>query len=343
MTRTNDPDTSPIPSVVALVFCAVVLAWSGLATAGQLFIDPMFGVTKTSNIEYGTNVIGGGGSVSLTLDLYQPTGAGLPDQLPAIVFMHGGGFMSGSKTDSNMVAFANAFASRGYVAASINYRLLAQLPPPPGSPLVPNLARIPAWVPIELAIAGYSMDEYQDTIAAAVEDEAMAVNWLVANAATYNIDSNQLAAGGYSAGAIGSLGLGAGIVDGVTSPDLKAVFSLAGGLFGSESVIDSSMPAVYFVHGDLDTVVPFSELAYMQTALGNAGVPYESLIVPGADHVSPLLGIAIEANQEAIYQFMVDHLQLVPEPSTSALAAIGVAAWAAAGWRRSRSRYRPSL
>lgn len=321
---------------------AILFALPAAATADQIFLDPMFGVSMTSNIEYGTNVNGGGGSVSLTLDLYQPTGAGLPDQLPAIVFMHGGGFATGSKTDFNMVAFANAFAARGYVAVSINYRMIADLAPPPGAHLDSYEERLPAWVPDVLAAYDIDIDQYMDVIAAAVEDQATAVNWLVANAGSYNIDPDKLAAGGYSAGAISSLSLGAGIVDGVSSADLKAVFSLAGGLFGWESAIDSSMPGVFIVHGDVDDVVPFSEVSYLQSALDNAGVPYQSLIVPGADHVSPLIGVAIEANQEAIYQFMADQLQLVPEPSTSVLAAIGVASLAIVGWRRSRRCRRPS-
>ncbi len=144
--------------LVAWFFAGLHLIAAIPALAGNLFIDPMFGVSVTSDVQYGTNVDGLGNSVVLDLDVYQPTGAGLPAQSPAIVLMHGGFFVSGSKTTSNMIALANEFASRGYVAVSINYRKLGLLPPAPGTPITPVPSRYPDWLLPELAAAGVTVE-----------------------------------------------------------------------------------------------------------------------------------------------------------------------------------------
>ena len=77
-------------------------------------------VSVTPNVVYSTSQ--DGTANTLTLDIYRPT----PDtpQRPAIVLVHGGGFVSGTSLNGAMVTMANAFAQRGYVAVSINYRLL---------------------------------------------------------------------------------------------------------------------------------------------------------------------------------------------------------------------------
>jgi hypothetical protein len=50
-----------------------LLAICGVASAGTLYQDPLFGVKTTSNLIYGTGrVNNGASSKNLTLDLYQP-------------------------------------------------------------------------------------------------------------------------------------------------------------------------------------------------------------------------------------------------------------------------------
>jgi para-nitrobenzyl esterase len=320
---------------LAAAFLPTVLASSAIAS--QLFIDPMFGVSVTSNVQYGTNVDGNGNPVVLDLDIYQPTGTGLPAQSPAIVLMHGGFFVSGSKTTSNMIALANEFASRGYVAVSINYRKLGLLPPPPGAPLTLVPSRYPDWLLPDLASAGVTVEQYAATIAAAVSDQGTAVNWLAANAATYNINPDWIAAGGYSAGAVSSLLLGVGAVDGV-SADVGAVFSMAGGLFGQEPFVDASDPGVYILHGTIDDTVPYTEVGFLTDALSAAGVPYESTIVAGAGHSSTTLRNTLLSDPDPFFEFMAGQLGVpVPEPSAFSLAFVSGIVLLAAVWSRRRS------
>jgi acetyl esterase/lipase len=117
----------------------------------------------------------------LRLDLYRPT----PDtvtQRPLAVFVHGGGFRGGTKDNDKAVSLARDFARRGYVTASIDYRLLNTDDgegEPCGGPECPQ------------AIAAV----------AAQHDAQAAIRFLRRNAATYGIDPQRVAIAGTSAGA----------------------------------------------------------------------------------------------------------------------------------------------
>jgi dienelactone hydrolase len=287
--------------------------------SAELFVDLSFGVSETKNIQYTTGLDGKGKSVPLRLDLYQPTGAGLPAKLPAVVLMHGGYFTSGDKSD--MAIMSRIFASAGYVTVAIDYRKLNLLPPPPATPLNFPPERYPEWLPGELASAGLTIQQYANTVAAAVADEGAAVNWLAANAATYNIDPNMIAVGGHSAGAVSSLLLGAGAVDGVKA-NVGAVISAAGGMFGLETFVNPGDPGVFSIHGTADTTVPYSELGFLTKAMDAAGVNHQELILPGQGH--SISEIDLILNLQPMLRFTINELRAVPEPSTITLAAIGV-------------------
>ena len=62
---------------------------------------------------------------SLKLDVYRPSGSGPHG---AVILIHGGGFISGSKNDPAMVALARKIAHEGYVVFSVNYRMVNPAP-----------------------------------------------------------------------------------------------------------------------------------------------------------------------------------------------------------------------
>jgi len=97
--------------------------WYSNLILAQDFTSKKFGIqTVKSNIIYGiaTNYLGS--SDTLKLDLYKPSGND-NIQRPLIVLNHGGAWVGGDKTESGIVAMAKEFAQRGYVVASVNYRL----------------------------------------------------------------------------------------------------------------------------------------------------------------------------------------------------------------------------
>ena len=56
------------------------------------------------------------------MDIYTATGD-TGSNRPVIFYLHGGSFYSGDKSMTDCIDFCNAFAKRGYVAVSLNYRL----------------------------------------------------------------------------------------------------------------------------------------------------------------------------------------------------------------------------
>lgn len=149
-------------------------------STGRYSSDTFTNVTTTSNITFGANVTAGGANQNLTLDVYQPTGD-LETARPLIIWAHGGSFIGGSKTDADVVALSQAFAKKGYVCASINYRL--------GLTPFDSVGAVKA-------------------VLRAVQDMKASIRFfykdkLTAN--TYKIDTNNIFIGGSSAGAITAL------------------------------------------------------------------------------------------------------------------------------------------
>src|SRR5512144_2092067 len=64
-------------------------------------------------------VFGKGGSIDLTLDVYQPP-AGVTPKRMAIVHLFGGGFFTGSKNAGYIVNDVKALGARGYTNVSAN-------------------------------------------------------------------------------------------------------------------------------------------------------------------------------------------------------------------------------
>src|SRR3989442_7313213 len=79
-------------------------------------------VTPTPDLTYGSAVNASGQTVTLKLDLYEPTGDAATSR-PAIVWVHGGSFCCGDKTSPELVDEATTFSKKGYLNVSIDYRL----------------------------------------------------------------------------------------------------------------------------------------------------------------------------------------------------------------------------
>src|SRR3954462_3441140 len=85
---------------------------SGKLKAIDLTIDVPDTVTAQKNIEYGK-----GGNKTLQLDLYSPKDRTHP--LPAILFLHGGGWTGGYRQLYHY--YCTEFAEHGYVVATASY------------------------------------------------------------------------------------------------------------------------------------------------------------------------------------------------------------------------------
>ena len=207
-------------------------------------------VTITKGIVYGSAPDLSGNPVTLTLNMYRPAGD-TQTRRPAIVLVHGGGFAGGDAYNGAMVTMANAFAQRGYVAVSINYRLLGDGGCAGQDP--------PSQVCLTAALA-------------AQHDAQAAVRFLRANAATYGVDATRIAVGGGSAGATTALAVAVNSGDpgasGNPGPSSKvgAAIAISGEIPHSlaSTFYDAADSPVLMFQGTADAVVPYAQAA--QTA-----------------------------------------------------------------------------
>lgn len=260
-------------------------------------------------IEYGK-----GGDVSLKLDLYQPVGGGGPgDPLrPAIIFVHGGAWKGGNREIYHY--YCVKLAEKGYVVATVSYRLSDVAPFP-----------------------------------AAVQDVKCAVRWMRANAERLHVDPNRIAMAGGSAG--GHLSMMAGYV--TDNPELEGtggnpdessriqavvnfygptdlttefardndvVVKFLGGesyadkpelyqLASPNSHVSSDDPPTLILHGSIDTVVPISQAELLVDKLKAAGVPYEYDRVEGWPHTMDLEANVNRHCLAKVEEFLDKHLQ----------------------------------
>ena len=145
------------------------------------YADAVFSqFTLTSNLTYGQNSNWANSNTVLKLDLYEPTNDTLAAR-PLIIWVHGGSFIGGSKTDPDVKKLSENFAKKGYVCASIDYRL--------------------GFFPFDSTNA-------VKAVVRAVQDLKAAIRYFYKDAQTTNqfkIDTNHIFIGGSSAGAITAL------------------------------------------------------------------------------------------------------------------------------------------
>ena len=240
------------------------------------------------------------------MDVYVPDAGG---PWPALVYVHGGSWMHGDKSEAGL--FASMMTAQGYLVVSINYRLYPA-------------AQFPAMI----------------------QDVKCAVRSLRANAVQYNLDPNRIGAFGVSAG--GHLAALLGTTDASVGWDVgeyldqssrvQAIIAMAGVMdlsrnfpntdieamrrvgFGEFNMVEASpishvtpdAPPFLLIHGDRDEVVPVEQSQRMYDRLVQANVSARLVVVQNAAHsftapegTTPTIP---EVNQ-IILDFLAQHLQ----------------------------------
>jgi acetyl esterase/lipase len=73
-----------------------------------------------STVDFSYDKIDSAFSSLLSLDIYSPIGA---ENLPVVVFIHGGGWVTGDKNNNSHINKRNFFVAHDFIFVSINYRL----------------------------------------------------------------------------------------------------------------------------------------------------------------------------------------------------------------------------
>jgi dienelactone hydrolase len=197
----------------------------------------------------------------LRMDIYQPVGNTAPS-LPAIVWVHGGGFQFGNK--DQLSAFAREFAARGYVTAAIDYRLLRRY--------VPN------------ATTAMAVDIAQS-------DAQAAIRFLRAHAADVALDKTRIAIAGWSAGSVTAFNVGYrhdftgdNTDNPGPPPTVSTVMGMDGLVVTPADLRPNDSPFILFssaLSSDADDPTAIPAFLARADALG---LPHERYVVSGATH-----------------------------------------------------------
>ena len=107
-------------SLLTGIICSAI-AQNHPTCDGSRYVSQVFTtVDTTMDVWYGNNTTYAGNNLDLYMDIYQPTGD-VAAMRPAIILAFGGSFISGEKEDMHSLCLY--YASRGFVAVTIDYRL----------------------------------------------------------------------------------------------------------------------------------------------------------------------------------------------------------------------------
>jgi hypothetical protein len=238
--------------------------FSALVTNAQCtgrYYDELFSVKTTSNIPFGRNAEFDGDSIDLLMNVYEPDGDNFARR-PLLVFAFGGSFTAGTRFSPDILTLCDRFAKRGYVTATIDYRL------------------------------GFEDGNDSDTnqfkaLIRGIQDMKAALRFFYKDAATandYRIDTTQIFCGGVSAGGFIALNHGyfkdniftnpppdwvqgaydeVGGIEGQSgnpgySTKVKGVINLCGAL-ADTLWIQATDPVLVSVHGTADDLVSYTQ------------------------------------------------------------------------------------
>ncbi len=278
-------------------FSVALLSAQNAGCDGSRYLDDGFAAVKKTTVVYAPSVSHLGQNINLSMDVYEPAGDTLSER-PVVILAHGGSFVFGDRT--MMQRWCELLAKKGYVAATIQYRLYPWLV---------------LGFPDSIGIF--------DTAVKAVGDMKAAVRYFRQDAATadlFRADASNIFIGGYSAGAVTALHVAyldtedpipaflqtlianngglegvSGTIDNKTYPShSKAVVNMSGGLYRSFWVEANESPLVS-IHGTADATVPYTSglaaniaylegSSYVHAQAASVGLWNNLLTVPGAGH-----------------------------------------------------------
>ena len=95
-------------------------------TCAGRYQTEIYNQVDVSTVDFGSAPNTLGDTVILKMDIYEAVGDTSTNR-PVVIFCFGGSFWAGSRTENNLVSLATSFAKRGFLCASIDYRLAGSI------------------------------------------------------------------------------------------------------------------------------------------------------------------------------------------------------------------------
>ena len=168
---------------IQIIFLLSICFYVNRVAAQKRFKDEVFSsIDSVNNIQYGEATNIKGNKEKLLLDVIMPPKGDSLKYRPLLIFIHGGGFQNNSKNGSYSSMVCNSFAKRGYVTATIDYRLGVEKSG------------------YEEGKEAKTNKDYAEALYRAQQDGRAAIRFFRKHADEYGIDTNQIFITGSSAG-----------------------------------------------------------------------------------------------------------------------------------------------
>ncbi len=216
---------------------------------------------------------------SLYLDVYDVTSGAetsyLGNPKPTVLFVFGGGFVSGERSSDFYQEWFKTLNDNGYAVVTIDYRLGMK------------------GYKVQKGLSGLlkAAERFKLAQEVAVEDVYSAVAFLAANQDEVGIDPSNLVIAGSSAGAITALAAEYKIVNGEAAGlpegfNFKGVMSFAGGILsdtGAPKYKAKPCP-ILFLHGTADGAVAYNKVGGLGKGIWGSNYLVKQLDKLGADY-----------------------------------------------------------
>lgn len=174
------------------------------------------------------------------LDIAIPRGEKPSSGYPVVVYIHGGEFRFGCKTESACSNTFQGFLENGYAVVSLNYYLYLKY------------NKVEEWPLKGISDPNYTklLPNLKEAVDAAAADVALALKWLKSNGGEYGLDVGRIALMGGDAGAMAALQAAYKL----NAPGVRCVIDLWGCLDPVSCIKAKSCP-VFVIHCDKDDMV----------------------------------------------------------------------------------------
>ena len=235
------------------------------------------GIRPTATIKFADRDEG-----SLFFDFYAPV-TGKSDK-PTIIYIFGGGFRSGQRSQDRILSWFEEMQKRGYGIVAIDYRL--------------------GLKDMKYSMSPSFIKATDKAIGMAIEDLFSATSWIIGNGSSLGIDPDNLVLAGSSAGAITALQAEweisqdrerAGVLP--EGFNYRGVMAFSGAILSLDGLVryrkGNPCPQLLF-HGTADKIVVYKKTKFLSVCfsgssclakeLGKSGSNYRIYRIEGASH-----------------------------------------------------------
>jgi lysophospholipase L1-like esterase/predicted esterase len=275
-------------------------------------------IDSTIDLQYGEAINLKGDNEKLLLNLFTPPSSDTVKKRPLILFIHGGGFRNNTKSSSFSNRLGIQLGKRGFVVASIEYRLGIE--------------------------KTNTNKDYHEAMFRAQQDARAAVRFFRKNATTYGVDTSQIFLVGSSAGSMTALAVGYmdadevpadidqskwGDIEGNSgnpgySSKVHGVFNFWGSVYDYKWIQQGDIP-LFNTAGTADKTVPYdSSYDYHSFKYGpyilyqhclNVGIPTAWVPFYGAGHSLDNNKQKLDTALNEMYAFLYTQLKVVKSKS----------------------------